>query len=412
MKKLLKYLGIAIGGIALLAALVGLYIYKSDFPEYPVSVPTVKIESTPERVQRGHKLAMMLCVECHQNAETKQITGRLMYDLPAEFGVAYTKNITQHPTKGIGSWTDGELLYMLRTGVHPKTSHIVPLYMIRLPGMADEDIASIIAWLRSSDPLVQPLAVDNRVSEPSFLTKFLMRAVVKPFPFPSEKIPLPDSTDKIALGKYLVRNLGCNDCHAADVTKVNPMEIEKTAGFLGGGSNWTDVNRKVLYSSNITFDKETGIGSWSEADFRKAMHEGIRPDGSTFRYPMERKPLLTEHEINAMYAYLQTVPHLKNPRKPAEEYVLPANASAGMKVYYNYGCQRCHGESGLGIGDLRQADKKYPDDETLIDVIKHTSKYYPETVMIQWDGIIKENEYQPLAAYVRELGKKAGAKVQ
>jgi len=207
MKRLLKYAGLGIGVVALVVGIAALYIDKSDFPKYPFNVPTVKIESTPERVQRGHKLAMMLCVECHQNAETKQITGRPMYDLPAEFGTVFTKNITQHPTKGIGAWSDGELLYLLRTGVHPKTSHIAPLYMIRLPAMADDDIASIIAWLRSSDPLVQPLDVDNRVSEPSFLTKFLMRVVVKPFPLPSEKIPLPDSTDKIALGKYLVRNL-------------------------------------------------------------------------------------------------------------------------------------------------------------------------------------------------------------
>jgi cytochrome c2 len=237
-----------------------------------------------------------------------------------------------------------------------------------------------------------------------------MRVVIKPFAYPTKPIALPDSNNKVALGKYLVSNLGCNDCHAADVTKVNALEIEKTPGFMGGGSNWTDVNRKVLYAANITFDVETGIGSWSEADFRRAMHDGIRPDGKPLLYPMERKVQLTDHEINSIYAYLKTAPHLKNSRKPAEEYALAADASAGLKVYTKYGCQRCHGESGLGIGDLRQADKKYPNDSTLTDVIKHSSKYFPETVMIQWDGIIKEEEYAPLCAHVRELGRKASTR--
>ena len=120
---------------------------------------------------------------------------------------------------------------------------------------------------------------------------------------------------------------------------------------------------------------------------------------------MERKTQLTDHEISAMYAYLRTVPKLHNPRKPAEEYTLPPNASPGKKVYFKYGCQRCHGETGLGIGDLRYAHKKYQNDSTMIDVIKHPSKYFPETVMVQWAGIIKEDEFIPLVQYVRELGK-------
>lgn len=407
MKKVMKYAFMLIGAVVVMLGAFVLFIYVSDFPSYSVQIPSVNIDYTPSRVERGKKLASMLCVECHQNPETKQITGRLMFDLPPEFGTVYTKNITQHPTKGIGAWSDGEILFMLRTGIHPKTKRAVPPYMIKLPTMADEDLYSIISWLRSSEPMVQPLDVDNKQSSPSLLTKFLMRVVIKPFDYPTKPILLPDTSNSVALGKYLVSNLGCNDCHAADVTKVNALEIEKTPGFMGGGSNWTDVTRTTLYSSNITFDKETGIGSWSEADFRKAIKDGIRPDGRPLSYPMERKVQLTDSEINAIYAFLRTAPHLHSPHKPAEEFVIAKNASKGEQIYVRYGCQRCHGESGLGIGDLRQAHKKYPDDSTLTDVIKHSSKYYPETVMIQWDGIIKDDEYAPLCAHVRELGKKA-----
>jgi cytochrome c2 len=409
MKMWVKIMVGILGGLVAIVGGFAAFVAVSDFPSFPVQTVNLKVEVSPARLERGKKLASMLCIECHQNPSTKQLTGRLMFDLPAEFGTVYTKNITQHPIKGIGAWSDGEVAYLLRTGVHPKTGQLVPPYIIKLPNMADEDLYSIIAWLRSQDPMVQALDIDNRPSQPSFLTKVLCRTVFKPFAYPSQSIALPDTTSKVALGKYLVANLGCVSCHSADVTKVNEIEIEKSVGFMGGGSNWLDVNRKTLYSPNITFDTKTGIGLWSEDDFRRAMRDGIRPDGKAILYPMERKLQLTDHELNAMYGYLKTVPIIANQRKPAEEYVLPPNASAGMKVYYKYGCQRCHGENGLGIGDLRQANVKYPTNDILTDVIKHPNKYFPETVMIQWDGIIQKNEYVPLCAYVRELGQRTSA---
>lgn len=206
MSRWLKYTLFVVAGIITVIGGAAIYIKTSDFPHYAVSTPNITVQSTPARIERGRKLAMMLCVECHQNPETKQITGRPMFDLPAEFGTIFTKNITQHPTKGIGKWTDGELLWLLRTGIHPKTERAVPLYMIKLPTMADEDVQSIIAWLRSSDPIVQPVDVENKASDPSLLTKFLMRVVIKPFSFPSQTITLPDSSNKIALGKYLIHD--------------------------------------------------------------------------------------------------------------------------------------------------------------------------------------------------------------
>ena len=207
MKKTFRWIGIILGVIVIAAASIAAYIHFTGFPSYDVQTITAKVESTPFRVERGRTLAMMLCVECHRNAETQLLTGTQLKDLPEEFGVAYSRNITQHPTKGIGNWTDGELLWLLRTGIHPKTGKYLPPWMPKFIRMSDEDLHSIIAFLRSDDPLVKPADVDNIESQPSFLAKFLARVAFKPFEYPSAPIAPPDTNNPIEHGKYLANGV-------------------------------------------------------------------------------------------------------------------------------------------------------------------------------------------------------------
>ena len=47
----------------------------------------------------------MLCAGCHLDPVTQKLTGKQMVDAPHEFGRIFSKNITRHPTKGIGGWT-------------------------------------------------------------------------------------------------------------------------------------------------------------------------------------------------------------------------------------------------------------------------------------------------------------------
>ena len=104
---------------------------------------------------RGTRLAKMLCVSCHFDPATRVLSGRRMADVPPEFGAIYSANITRHQTHGIASWTDGEIVYLLRTGIR-RDGRYAPPYMVKLPHASDEDILSIIAFLRSDDPLVAP----------------------------------------------------------------------------------------------------------------------------------------------------------------------------------------------------------------------------------------------------------------
>ena len=113
---------------------------------------------------------------------------------------------------------------------------------------------------------------------------------------------------KAERGRYLAEAGDCAACHTADGGKP----------FAGGRAIPTPFG--TLYSTNITPDKDTGIGRWSQTDFYKAMHDGIRRDGKhlypAFPYPWYTK--LDVDDVRAIKAYLDTVPAVKQENKPAK----------------------------------------------------------------------------------------------
>lgn len=406
MRKLLKILGIALLVVIGLAAGFAGYVAAKGIPKYEKGNLQVKVEVTPEKVARGRKYATTLCASCHGDPTTHRLTGKQLIDAPKEFGEIYSKNITQDPNKGIGSWTDGELIYLLRTGID-RTGQYLPPWMAKYPHLSDDDLESIVAFLRSDDPLVAAAAVDPPgKTRPSFLSKFLTHTVFKPLPMPASRIETPDKADKVAYGHYLSSSLGCFGCHSADFKTMNELEPEKSAGYYGGGNPLLDQMGSVVPSANITPDDETGIGKWTEADFVRALRYGVRPDKTVLVYPMEPMPALTEEDAAALYAYLKTVPKIRK-AVPRPVYRAAEGASAGKQLYYRYGCPGCHGDSGVGVGDLRQAATHYPTDAQLEAWIKNPSSFKPGTRMPTWDGVIQQSEYPALMEYVKELGAKA-----
>lgn len=308
--KILKYLGILVLVILLIIGGGALFISVRGVPSYEVNIPEHHVEVTPEKVERGKKLASMLCVHCHMNRETGALTGQRMEDAP-EFGYLYSQNITQDPEHGIGNWTDGELLYLLRTGVRPDGKYTPP-WMAKLPHMSNEDVDAIIAFLRSDDPLVAAKAVPDEPCEASFLTKFLCMVAFKPLPMPEKPVLPIDTTDKVALGKYYVHSLDCFGCHSASFETMNVLEPEKTAGYLGGGNqSLKDLEGNQVVSSNLTPHK-TGIGNWTEQKFINAVRHGLVEGEPALRYPMIPYPELTEYEASAIFAYLRSVPPIEN----------------------------------------------------------------------------------------------------
>jgi mono/diheme cytochrome c family protein len=106
------------------------------------------------------------------------------------------------------------------------------------------------------------------------------------------------NADQVARGQYLVRAGDCMSCHLRE-------NGEPFAGGLGLNTPFG-----VIYSSNITSDPNTGIGSWTADQFYRAMHDGKGAHGEdlypAFPYPWFR--LATREDDDAIFAYLKTTP--------------------------------------------------------------------------------------------------------
>jgi cytochrome c2/mono/diheme cytochrome c family protein len=313
MRKAFKVILLIILIIIALTGVLALYIALRGLPEYPVQKISLTVDVTPQRVERGTKLASMLCRSCHYNSGTQKFTGRELKEVP-QFGTIYSKNITQDKIAGIGSWTDGELIHFIRTGINRNGKYIPP-YMPKLKNISDEDLYSLIAFLRSENHWVQPDNTRQPDTKPSFLTKFLLTiGAFKPFPYPTQVIPPPDTSNKVAWGKYIsCYQLECFACHSKDFAKNDYGNPEKSPGFFGGGNKMYTEEGKEIFTLNITMDEKTGIGSWSEEDFVKAVKTGQIPNGQpALRYPMIPYTNLTDDEAKAIFAYLKTVPVKEN----------------------------------------------------------------------------------------------------
>ena len=104
-------------------------------------------------------------------------------------------------------------------------------------------------------------------------------------------------SDAVAQGRYLVTLGDCRGCHT------------NTADKPFAGAKPLETPFGVIYTSNLTPDKATGIGSWSSDQFYRALHEGIRADGAHL-YPAFPYPYFTHvsrADSDAIYSYLRTV---------------------------------------------------------------------------------------------------------
>ncbi|MEO7524408.1 MAG: hypothetical protein ABIT58_09960, partial [Ferruginibacter sp.] len=157
-------------------------------------------------------------------------------------------------------------------------------------------------------------------SKQSFLTKFLVTiGAMKPFKYPASLIPEPDTTDIVQWGKYItLYQYECFTCHSKDFATNDYYNPEKSPGYFAGGNKMYTLEGKEIYSLNITMDKNSGIGNWTEDEFVSAVKSGMVPNGGpALHYPMQPYINLTDKEVKAIYAYLKTVPSIdhKVPRK-------------------------------------------------------------------------------------------------
>ncbi len=328
MKKLLKILvglaALAIVGVAGLIAYVRFVLPRVG------PAPDMKVELTPERIARGEYLAnsVTVCIDCHSKRDWSRFSGPPIdgtfgmggdvFDKNLGFpGTYYAPNITP---EGVGNYTDGELFRAITTGVNKEGEALFPVMPYHYYGrMDEEDIKSIIAYVRTLKP------IKNEV--PRSVSDFPMNFIINTIPQKAELTQLPPATDTLAYGKYLTNAAGCVECH----TRANKGMLVAGMEF-GGGREFRFPEGYSIRSSNISPDKETGIGSWDGDTFVKTFR--MRSDPAigasileTAKYntimPWTMYGKMTDDDLRAIFAYLKTVKPIKSkvqpfPMPPAE----------------------------------------------------------------------------------------------
>jgi hypothetical protein len=311
MKKLLKILGYGIGGIIVIILLVLGWVQFSGLPTFEHQSIAVKIPTDSLSLSVGRKIAEERCMHCHLGDDGK-LSGRQFTPSDSPFGVIWSKNITQHKEHGIGNYTDGELAFLMRTGINKDGRFLGP-FMI-LPTLSDEDLGSVVAYLHSNSPFVQPSAIEHPLPQYSLLAKaFIKLGMMSPMKYAGTPVRTPNSSDTLGYGKYLANGrYACFSCHSASFETNNDAEPEKSEGFFGGGNEIEDHAFIITRSANITMSKTHGIGNWTKEQFIHTLRTGERPDGKGLSAAMPRLPLSDDNELEAMWKYLQTVPVLEH----------------------------------------------------------------------------------------------------
>lgn len=405
-RRWLRRIAYALTALLTSTGILAAYVSFAPVPTYAPSAVELTVTPSPVRLARGREIASVLCTQCHLDPETGKLSGRPMQKTP--LGENWSSNITASPDHGIGAWSDGQIVYALRTGVTP-TGRLAEPGMPRLTLLSDEDLHAVVVFLRSADPLVAASDAVHPSPRLSFLGKALLRVAIKPLAYPTMPAPGPDDHDAIGQGRYLVQAMGlCWRCHSASFASHDELHPERSKGYMAGGTALEDPTGRTVVSANLTPDTDTGLGKWTEQQFVRALRQGLDPDGVALSPVMPMFDEFSDNEARAIWAYLRSLPAVKH-SVPGSPPTSEPGASPGRHAYVKYGCIGCHGETGVLVGDLRRVNTDYPADADLQAWIEPPSAKRPGTKMPDFAGVIAPGDYTPLMAYVRSLAVPATA---
>jgi mono/diheme cytochrome c family protein len=311
MKKALKIVGILLGVIILVVAIAAAYFNFKSLPTYEAEEIELNIQVDSALLARGEYIVNLNCQFCHIGKEGS-MSGQKFEENP--LGTFYASNITRHETAGIGDYTDGQLAYLLRTGIKPGGELAMPM-MPKFNHLSDPDLKAVIAFLRSDHRLTAPSDNEPPTTQLNLLGKVLANLAFKPLPYPEAPISHPDPTDQIAYGRYIsTAAIHCYHCHSASFEGASDLDPEASEGYFGGGNmihNLYEPGEWVL-SSNLTMHTESGIGNWTPEEFVSAVKTGQGRDGEPLSSAMPRFTTMTDEDVRAIHAYLKTIPVIDN----------------------------------------------------------------------------------------------------
>jgi len=289
-----------------------------------------QFERTSERLERGRYLVegVTACFDCHSEAPkefqpgkapafTKKGAGRVVID---EGGVVLAApNITPDTETGAGSWTDDQMARAIREGIGHDGRTLFPMMPYQqFRNLSDEDLASIVVYIRSLGP------VHNELPKPQIT--FPLSRLINNAPEPVLAPVVAEVSGPVARGRYLTKIGNCEYCH----TPTNKMDQPEPGMQVAGGKR---IDQFPAVSANITPDP-SGISYYDETLFVRTLrtgHVGARPLNPPMPWWVFRN--MTDDDLRAMFAYLRTV-------KPVHHRV--DNSESATR------CKRCYGLRGAG----------------------------------------------------------------
>jgi len=403
-RKWLKILAAVLTLALLLAFVVTAYAVHASQRVHDVPFPQISADRSPEGVARGAVIFHATCEPCHRAATADRASGASMAEVPGWLGQFHSGNITSDPRAGIGAISDAVAARMIRYGVN-RSGHWAPMPAY---AMSDADLAAVLGFLRSDDPLFRPEpkpTPPNHLSTAGSLALFL-GGVLTPPARPSV-IRAPARAPTADYGRYLAEGIyQCGDCHTAgfDADKVRGPDA------FAGGAELKDVAGNPIYSPNLTQDPETGIGRWSRDQFARAIRSGIRPDNTAIGYPMPRFRGADDIEVDALLAYLRSFPARAN-QVPGRHSAIGSSAASSSsmansatqgdpaRAFQQLGCVACHGPGAAYESKLQQASGK-----PALEVarwIRNPELFRPGTPMPTFASVLDESAALELATWIQ-----------
>lgn len=304
MRKAFKWTGIVVGSIVglLLLALGIVYIVSSIKlnAAYAVTPETIPVPSDSATLAQGKHLvtAIAKCVDCHG----ERLEGKVFIDA-FPLGTIITPNLTSGKG-GIGStYTDADWIRAIRYGVNREGKGLKIMPSDEYWHNSDVELGAIIAYVKSVPP------VDNELEESSvgplgrvlYVTGQLPLLPVESIDLSAKRAEVPSAGATVEYGKHLATVSGCSGCHGANLSGGK---------IPGTPPDWPPAG-------NLT-PHQSGLGSYSEADFFHALREGVKKNGERMdaQYmPWKATSLMKDEEIRALWAYLNTVPPMETGAK-------------------------------------------------------------------------------------------------
>jgi mono/diheme cytochrome c family protein len=276
-----------------------------------------KEDSAATMLARGEYLAHYVaqCMDCHSIRDTGRFSlpvvagtegGGSGFPFGKNEGVpgeVTPPNITPFALK---DWTDEELIRAITGGINKKGDTLFPIMPYNhYSKMTKSDILSIVAYIRSLKPI-------ERTTPPRKLE--IPLSMLGPLPAVNlDNNVMPESSDKVKYGEYLVNAAVCSECH----TPMGPQGPDFSKLFAGGFV--FDLGIFKVAVANITPDSATGIGSWTESMFVDKFKtnasdevQNKRPGRQNSIMPWGMYGKMKEDDLKAIYAYLRTVKPITN----------------------------------------------------------------------------------------------------